>query len=164
MQATRIHLALVIDEFGVTDGLFSLEDIVEDIVGEIDDEHDDDEAPGVVRQADGSYLANARTLIEEVTAVVGAAFDVGDAGDDVDTLGGYLVMRLGHVPVRGELVPGPQGFEIEVLDADPRRVKRVRIHRSADRARIRAAKRRDGEPDSPTPLSTFAPDPSTPKG
>jgi CBS domain containing-hemolysin-like protein len=130
MQATRIHLALVIDEYGGTDGLVSIEDLVELIVGDIEDEHDERGEHPVVRQPDGSYLADARASLEEVVALVGAEFDVAEATEEVNTLGGYLATRIGRVPVRGELVPGPGPFEIEVLDADPRRVKRVRIHRS----------------------------------
>ena len=149
MQATRIHLALVIDEYGGTDGLVSIEDIVEQIVGDIEDEHDEEEAPAVVRQVDGSYLADARAHLEDVTATIGPDFDVGEIADEVDTLGGYLVVQIGRVPVRGELVRGAGGFEFEVLDADPRRVKKVRIYRAKDRSgrRDRGAKRRDGRPD-----------------
>ena len=121
MQATRIHLALVVDEYGGTDGVVSMEDIVEQIVGEIADEHDEDEAPAVVRQADGSYLADARASLEDATAIVGPEFEVGEVAKEVDTLAGYIATRIGRVPVRGELVPGPAGFEIEVLDSDPRR-------------------------------------------
>jgi CBS domain containing-hemolysin-like protein len=128
MQATRIHLALVVDEYGGTDGIVSIEDIVEQIVGEIEDEHDDDEAPSVVQQTDGSFIADARASLEDVIAIVGNGFNVGEAAKDVDTLGGYLVTQVGRVPVRGELVPGPGTFEFEVLDADPRRVKKVKIH------------------------------------
>jgi CBS domain containing-hemolysin-like protein len=133
MQATRIHLALVIDEYGGSDGLVSIEDLVELIVGDIADEHDEAETAAVTRQNDGSFLAIGRASLEDVRSVIGEEFDVGEAAQDVDTLGGYLVMRAGHVPVRGELVPGPGAFEAEVLDADPRRVKRVRIYRSKDR-------------------------------
>jgi CBS domain containing-hemolysin-like protein len=129
MQATRIHLALVIDEYGGTDGLVSMEDLVELIVGDIADEHDEAEAKTIVRQSDGSFLATGRASLEEVRAVIGEEFDAGEAGQDVDTIGGYLVTKAGHVPVRGELVRGPDPFETEVLDADPRRVKRVRIYR-----------------------------------
>ncbi len=129
MQATRIHLALVVDEYGGTDGIVSIEDLVELIVGDIEDEHDDEEAPGILRQSDGSFVADARASLEDVIEAVGKGFDVGDALDNVDTLAGYLVSQVGRVPVRGELVPGPSGFEFEVLDADPRRVKKVRIHR-----------------------------------
>jgi CBS domain containing-hemolysin-like protein len=128
MQATRIHLALVVDEYGGTDGIVSIEDIVEQIVGEIEDEHDDEEAPSVVQQADGSFIADARANLEDVISIVGNGFEVGEATKEVDTLGGYLVTQVGRVPVRGELVPGPGTFEFEVLDADPRRVKKVKIH------------------------------------
>jgi hemolysin (HlyC) family protein len=159
MQATRIHLALVIDEYGGTDGLVSMEDIVELIVGDIADEHDLEETPHVVRQPDGSFLADARAGLEDVTATIGAEFDVGEAAEDVDTLGGYLVIKAGRVPVRGELVPGPGTFEIEVLDADPRRVKRVRIYRSKDRltALARDQRRRAAEIESPTAAGDSAP-------
>lgn len=128
MQATRIHLALVVDEYGGTDGIVSIEDLVELIVGDIEDEHDDEEAPGILRQSDGSFVADARASLEDVIEAVGKGFDVGEALNNVDTLAGYLVSQVGRVPVRGELVPGPSGFEFEVLDADPRRVKKVRIH------------------------------------
>jgi CBS domain containing-hemolysin-like protein len=133
MQATRIHLALVVDEYGGTDGVASMEDIVEQIVGEIADEHDEELAPGVVRQPDGSFLADARASLEDLTAIVGAEFDVGEVANEVDTLAGYIAARIGRVPVRGELVPGPGRFEIQVLDADPRRVKKLKIYLSAER-------------------------------
>jgi CBS domain containing-hemolysin-like protein len=133
MQATRIHLALVIDEYGGSDGLVSIEDLVELIVGDIADEHDEAETPSVTRQSDGSFLATGRASLDDVRRVIGDQFDAGEAAQEVDTLGGYLVMRAGHVPVRGELVPGPGAFEAEVLDADPRRVKRVKIYLSKDR-------------------------------
>src|SRR5205085_1947067 len=143
MQASRIHLALVIDEYGGTDGIVSIEDLVELIVGDIEDEHDEAIEHRVVRQADGSFVADARANLDEVVAAVGPEFDVGEATEEVDTLGGYLATRIGRLPVRGELVPGPGPFEIEVLDADPRRVKRLRIYRkpaASDRAGPRAAR------------------------
>jgi len=133
MQAIRIHLSLVIDEYGGTEGLVSIEDIVEQVVGEIEDEHDEQALPTVIRQRDGSFLADGRTSLEDVIATLGAEFDVGDAAEEVDTLGGYVVTKVGRVPVRGELIPGPNGFEIEVVDADPRRVKTARIYRRTDR-------------------------------
>jgi CBS domain containing-hemolysin-like protein len=133
MQATRIHLALVIDEYGGTDGLVSIEDLVELIVGDIADEHDEEEGQTVIRQADGSFIANGRASLEDVRSAIGEQFDVGEDAEEVDTIGGYLVTKAGHVPVRGELVPGPGPFEAEVLDADPRRVKRVRIYLRKDR-------------------------------
>lgn len=133
MQATRIHLALVIDEYGGSDGLVSIEDLVELIVGDIADEHDEQESPAISKQSDGSFLANGRASLDDVRAALGSQFDVGDVAEEVDTLGGYLVTKAGHVPVRGELVPGPEPFEAEVLDADPRRVKRVKIYLRKDR-------------------------------
>ena len=149
MQATRIHLALVIDEYGGTDGLVSIEDLVELIVGDIEDEHDEAGEHPVVREPDGSYLADARASLEEVVALVGPEFDVGEASEEVDTLGGYLATRIGRLPVRGELVPGPGPFEIEVLDADPRRVKRLKIHRSRQLT--------DGDGKRPSRAPTLAP-------
>src|SRR5213083_1518295 len=109
MPASRIHLALVVDEYGGTDGLVSIEDIVEQIVGDIADEHDEDELPSIVTQLDGSFVADARASLSDVTAAVGVAFDVGDAAEAVDTLGGYLMTQVGRLPLRGELVPGPTG-------------------------------------------------------
>jgi CBS domain containing-hemolysin-like protein len=133
MQTTHIQLALVVDEYGGTDGLVSMEDIVEEIVGEISDEHDEDAKPSVLRQPDGSFIADARASLDDVAAAIGPEFDVGEAAKEVDTLGGYLMARGGRLPLRGELVSGPEGFEIEVLDSDPRRIKRVRIHRRKNR-------------------------------
>jgi CBS domain containing-hemolysin-like protein len=161
MQATRIHLALIIDEYGGSDGLVSIEDLVELIVGDIADEHDEAEIAAVTRQSDGSFLATGRASLGDVRAVIGEEFDVGDAEQDVDTLGGYLVMRAGHVPVRGELVPGPASFEAEVLDADPRRVKRVKIYRSKDR-RPRPSAPRPAPLSAPARDETGRPNPNTP--
>jgi CBS domain containing-hemolysin-like protein len=103
MQATRIHLALVIDEYGGTDGLLSIEDLVELIVGDIADEHDEQESPGIAKQSDGSFVANGRASLEDVRAAIGSQFDVGDVAEEVDTLGGYLVTKAGHVPNRSKL-------------------------------------------------------------
>ena len=149
MQAKQIHLALVVDEYGGTDGIVSIEDIVEEIVGEIADEHDEDEDADVLRQPDGSYIADARAKIEDVVGIVGHDFDIGDAAEEVDTLGGYLVMRAGRLPLRGELIPGPGLFEFEVLDADPRRVKRVRISRLTERREKPRDTTRDPPPREP---------------
>jgi CBS domain containing-hemolysin-like protein len=148
MQAKQIHLALVVDEYGGTDGIVSIEDIVEQIVGDIADEHDEDETVDVVRQPDGSYIADARAKLEDVVAIVGHEFDLGDAAEEVDTLGGYLVTRAGRLPLRGEIIPGPDLFEFEVLDADPRRVKRVRITRLKERRERSREPRKRGEPDA----------------
>jgi CBS domain containing-hemolysin-like protein len=159
MQATRIHLALVIDEYGGTDGIVSIEDVVEQIVGDIEDEHDEDDMPSIVRQADGSFLADARAPLEEVVAAVGAEFDVKEEAAEVDTLAGYIMTRVGRLPTRGEVVPGPGDFEIEVLDADPRRLKRVRITRRNGRPGRRTVRppRADAPASPPAP-----PDKGTP--
>jgi CBS domain containing-hemolysin-like protein len=147
MQATRIHLSLVVDEYGGSDGLVSIEDIVEQIVGEIADEHDEDELPHVVRQSDDSFIADARAHLEDIAATIGHDFDPGDVAQEVDTLGGYLVTRAGRLPLRGELIPGPGLFEFEVLDADPRRIKRVRITRLKEKRERPREQRKRGEPD-----------------
>jgi hypothetical protein len=101
-----------------------------------------------VRQPDDSFIADARASLEDVVATVGSEFDVGDAAEEVDTLGGYLVTRAGRLPVRGELISGPGMFEFEVLDADPRRVKRVRITRLKERREKPREQRKRGEPDA----------------
>ncbi len=129
MQASRTHMALVIDEYGGTDGLVSIEDIVETIVGDIEDEHDETEGPTVTVSADGSVIANARASLEEVTEVLGGKISDLEEADDVDTVGGLVTSLAGRVPVRGEIVSGIDGLEFEILDADPRRVKRLRISR-----------------------------------
>src|SRR5215471_8161634 len=152
MQASRIHLALVVDEYGGTDGLVSIEDIVEQVVGEIDDEHDSDEPPAIVRQADNSFIADARASLDDVRAVIGEEFVTGEAGEEVQTLGGYLVSHVGRLPVRGEVISGPGNFEIEVLDADPRRVKRLRIGIRKERQLPRSQRergRREAASDTP---------------
>ncbi|TDR87157.1 hemolysin family protein [Enterovirga rhinocerotis] len=128
MQASRTHMALVIDEYGGTDGLVSIEDLVEMVVGDIEDEHDETEHMIVAEEA-GTFLADARASIEEVSEALGEDLGLAAAHDEVDTLGGLIVTSVGRVPSRGELIAGPDGMEFEVLDADPRRLKRVRIHR-----------------------------------
>jgi CBS domain containing-hemolysin-like protein len=129
MQATRIQMALVIDEYGGTDGLVSIEDVVETIVGEIDDEHDEQDGPPVKAVAPGVYVADARADLEDVAAALGPSFDVGEHDEEVDTLGGLLFSILGRIPARGEVIAaeGLPGWELEVLDADPRRIKTVRL-------------------------------------
>jgi magnesium and cobalt transporter len=126
MQATRIHLALVIDEYGGTDGLVSIEDLVEEIVGDIGDEHDVDEAPQLTKLGDGVYEAAARLDLEDFTEQTGIVLEPPDPEEDVDTLGGLVVSLIGRVPQRGEIV-SHGGFEFEVLEADPRRIKRLRL-------------------------------------
>jgi len=126
MQATRIHLALVVDEYGGTDGLVSIEDLVEEIVGDIDDEHDVEEEPEILVRADGKYDADARVDLEDFKERTGIDLTVMETQEDVDTLGGVVAAALGRVPVRGEIV-SHGGVEFEVLEADPRRAKRLRI-------------------------------------
>jgi magnesium and cobalt transporter len=136
-----------------------MEDIVEQIVGEIADEHDEAAPPTVIRQPDGTFLADARASLGDVTAVVGPEFDASEAAKDVDTLGGLLMAQVGRLPLRGELVPGPTGFELEVLDSDPRRIKKIKIHRSKDRPkRTRDGAQRVG--DSAARTVTIVPAPS----
>jgi CBS domain containing-hemolysin-like protein len=148
MQATRIHLALVVDEYGGTDGVVSMEDIVEQIVGDIEDEHDD-EAAMIAAQDDGSFIADARASLDEAAEKIGPAFAASEESEDVDTLGGLLVTLAGRVPVRGEIIAGPGEFEIEVLDADPRRVKRLRIGRRPQELSKRETRKRPSEEASP---------------
>lgn len=139
MQATRIHLALVIDEYGGTDGLVSIEDLVEEIVGEIEDEHDVDEGPALARRDDGTIDADARVPIAELEQMIGARLVDEESEDDVETLGGLVFSLVGRVPVRGELIKHPAGLEFEVKDADPRRIKKLRIHAPSHGAPVRAA-------------------------
>lgn len=131
MQATRIHLALVIDEYGGTDGLVSIEDLVEQIVGDIEDEHDTDEAAVLVLRADGGYDASARAPLEEVEEALGLKLANPEEADEIDTLAGLVFQLVGRVPQRGEVIRHPAGVEFEVVEADPRRLRRLRIHRSA---------------------------------
>lgn len=128
MQATRTQLALVIDEYGGTDGLVSMEDIVEIVLGDIEDEHDEDDGDMIVASGEGIFTADARADLDDVAAAIGLEMREDEIEADVDTLGGWLVTLAGRVPVRGEIVQGPGQLEFEILDADPRRVKRVRIH------------------------------------
>jgi CBS domain containing-hemolysin-like protein len=161
MQATRIHLALVIDEYGGTDGLVSIEDIVEEIVGDIEDEHDDQESR-IVALGDGSFLADARASLTETMEAVGNGFDVGASADEVDTLGGLLVTLAARVPTRNEILRGPGEFDFEIIDADPRRVKRVRIFRRPPDPPKRERKRKPKTvADAPT-TQTADPDSVTP--
>jgi CBS domain containing-hemolysin-like protein len=128
MQATRTHMALVIDEYGGTDGLVSIEDLVEMVVGDIEDEHDVDSARMIVRDGD-TFVADARASLEEVSQAVDVDLSIGELAEEVETIGGLVVTLAGRVPSRGELIAGPERLEFEIVDADPRRVKRVRVHR-----------------------------------
>ena len=126
MRAKRSHMALVVDEFGGVDGLVTIEDLVEEIVGEIEDEHDQENEPQLVRNSDGSFAADARVPIDLLEAEIGA--ELVDADDeDIETLGGLVFSLAGRVPIRGELIRHSSGIEFEVLDADPRRIKNLRV-------------------------------------
>jgi len=103
--------------------------VIEMVVGDIEDEHDDAESPMIVPEGEGMFLADARADLDDVSAAIGADLSGGEAGEDVDTIGGLVFSLLGRIPVRGELVNAPGGFEFEILDADPRRIKRLRIRR-----------------------------------
>jgi len=127
MQTTHMQLALVIDEYGGTDGLVTIEDLIEEIVGDIADEHDEDEA-SVRNEAPGTFVADARIDLEDFKTQTGLDLGVDDeATEDIDTLGGLVISLLGRVPERGEIVAHPAGYEFEVLEADPRRIKKLRI-------------------------------------
>lgn len=126
MQASHIQMALVIDEYGGTDGLVSLEDIVEMVVGDIEDEHDDEEL-SLIRHPDGSYTVDARAELEELEKLIGTGFMQGEDSEDVDTLSGLIISALGHIPETGALVDALPNYELEVLEADTRRIHKVRI-------------------------------------
>lgn len=144
MQAQRTQMALVIDEYGGTDGLVSLEDIVEMVVGDIEDEHDDDEAL-VSKAGEGVFVVDAKAEIEDVAELIGKSFNAGEHAEDVDTIGGMIFNALGRIPARGEVVQAIPGFEFHVLEADPRRIKRVRIVQGRLADRRRRAGRTAGE-------------------
>lgn len=132
MRESRQHMALVVDEFGGIDGLVTIEDLVEEIVGEIEDEHDDEESPPLVERPDGSLLADARVSIEDFEEKVGPVL-TDEEREDIDTLGGLVVSLAGRVPGRGELLRHASGIEFEVVDADPRRLKRLRVRNAPSR-------------------------------
>ncbi len=127
MQTTRIHLAIVVDEYGGTDGLVTLEDLVEVIVGDISDEHDEDEKL-FVRRGPRVWDADARTYVDDFTAAAGIDLMLENMQEDIDTLGGVAVALAGKVPARGEMLRHPGGAEIEILEADARRIRRLRVH------------------------------------
>lgn len=129
MQAKRVHMAIVVDEYGGTDGLVSIEDLLEAVVGEIEDEHDDGETALVRKLNSNNFIASSRAELAELRVMLGADFDPSAHEDDVDTLGGLLFALTGHVPAVGEVVKGLQGFEFEVLQGDSRQVRKVKIKR-----------------------------------
>lgn len=155
MQKTRIHMALVIDEYGGTDGLVTIEDLIEEIVGDIEDEHDVEEMALITPRVDGGFDVNARVPIEDLERLLGPSLALEAQAEDIETLGGLVFALAGRVPQRGELIAHPRGFAFEILDADPRRVKKVRIHRrapqlSAARPREKGLEEADGAKEPPT--------------
>ena len=131
MRQAHIHLALVIDEYGGVDGLVTIEDLVETIVGDISDEHDEIQAAMVVERADGTLDVNARLPVEEFESRMGPVLSEDERDADIDTVGGLVFTLAGRVPTKGEVISHPSGLEFRVLDADPRRIRRVRVRRPA---------------------------------
>jgi magnesium and cobalt transporter len=127
MRLSRVHMALVVDEFGGIDGLVTIEDVIEEIVGEIEDEHDGVARPKLIERPDGTLIADGRTPIAALQERMAAPLLPPDHEEGVDTLGGLVFTLAGRIPARGEVIPHPAGIEFEVLDADPRRVKRLRV-------------------------------------
>jgi len=126
MRTERVHLAIIVDEFGGTEGLVTIEDVVEEIVGDIEDEHDDAEASMLTMLEDGLWEADARIELEELAEAVDRRLSSKE--DEVDTLGGLVFLLAGHIPSRGECVTHPSGWKLEAVDSDPRRIIRVRLH------------------------------------
>jgi magnesium and cobalt transporter len=127
MQRERVHMALVIDEYGGVDGLVTIEDLIETVIGEIEDEHDEEEGALWKEERPGVYVAMANAPLEEIESAIGLRLRQDEDDEEIDTLGGIVFLRTGRVPSRGEVVPHESGAEFEVMDADPRRIKRVRI-------------------------------------
>ncbi|KMW56452.1 Magnesium and cobalt efflux protein CorC [Candidatus Rhodobacter oscarellae] len=127
MQSQRMHLALVIDEYGGVDGLVSIEDLIEQVIGEIEDEHDIEEDELWLLEKPGCYLAQAKTPLDEFQVEIGQRLVEAEDEEEIDTLGGLVFMLSGRVPARGEVIPHPGGTEFEIVDADPRRIKRLRV-------------------------------------
>ena len=158
MQAGRIQMALVIDEYGGTDGLVSLEDLVEEVVGDIEDEHDEEEEDMLIAAGDRDWVADPRLPLEDLDEVLGTTLSNGEITEDVDTLGGLLYVSVGRVPVRGELlfVSDVPGYEFEILDADPRRIKRLRIRRRRPDPKALDSRRRPKRSDESDPSEAKA--------
>jgi CBS domain containing-hemolysin-like protein len=141
MQSSRLHLALVVDEYGGTDGLVSIEDLIEEVVGEIDDEHDVAEEPLIREDVRHGFIADARTPIETLEQRFGIELLSPEQEEDIDTIGGLVFALAGRIPARGERVHHPSGIEFEVLDADPRLIKKLRIHTPQQREDTSASER-----------------------
>jgi magnesium and cobalt transporter len=131
MRQARMHLALVVDEYGGIDGLVTIEDLVETIVGDIADEHDEVQGPMVTERGDGALDLDARLPVEDFEARLGPVLTEDERAADIDTVGGLVFTLAGRVPARGEVLSHPSGFEFRVLDADARRIRRLRVRRAA---------------------------------
>jgi magnesium and cobalt transporter len=127
MQKERVHMALVIDEYGGVDGLVTIEDLIETVIGQIEDEHDEDEGALWKEEKPGVIVAQSTAPLEEIEAALGVRLRTGEEDEEIDTLGGLVFLRTGRVPARGEVVDHESGVEIEIVDADPRRIKRLRL-------------------------------------
>jgi len=149
MQASRTHMALVIDEYGGTDGIVSMEDVVELIVGDIEDEHDHNAGPMIAPAGDNAFDANARADLDDVAQALGAPLVDDTLAGEIDTIGGLVAHLAGRVPATGERIEGPHGLVFEVLEADPRRLKRVRICRPSPSGDGGAGTDADGETSPP---------------
>jgi CBS domain containing-hemolysin-like protein len=134
MRVERIHMAMVIDEFGGSDGLVTLEDLIEAVVGEIDDEHDEESQPELTARPGGVFETDARAPLEELEALLGRSLAPPESEEEIDTIAGLVATLAGRVPQRGEVIKHPDGFEFEVIDADPRRIRRLRIRPPAPAA------------------------------
>ncbi len=145
MQISRVHMALVIDEFGGVDGIVTIEDLVEQIVGEIEDEHDAQDQPDWSSEKPGVYLVDARADIREFEAAEDVHLVLEDWEEDVDTLGGLVFMLANRVPVRGEVIQHPSGHEFQIVDADPRRIKRMRLTLSGAAGNMSSMRRQAAE-------------------
>ena len=130
MQQKRIHMALVIDEYGGVDGLVTLEDLVEQVIGAIDDEHDEGEEGLWVKERPGQWLILSRAPIAQVEQEIGVKLVSGIYEEEIDTLGGLIFMLAGRVPGKGEVVTDDSGVQFEIIDADARRIRRLRVRRA----------------------------------
>jgi len=152
MQLKRVHMAIVIDEYGGTDGVVTIEDLLEAVVGDIEDEHDEQDAPLIRKLNSSNFIASARAELSEVREVVGPEFDPGELADEVDTIGGLVFDLAGHVPAPGEVVKGLKGFDFEILASDGRQIQKLKIKRIKSPAAPRTtprARTRSAPPETP---------------
>lgn len=163
MRASRTHMAVVVDEYGGTDGLVTVEDMVEEIVGEIEDEHDTVDEPDLVPLKGGSFDADARVDIAEVEETLGADLTLDERSEDVDTLGGLVFLLVDHVPDIGEVITHDSGYRFEILDADPRRIRKIRIHPAAKSLAMPVKKTPESSSESPTESASVRKPKTTPK-